>query len=89
MRKFIFLLVFGLMVAGAHSLAVADDDFAGKEPVNPDAQGRGLVDTDAAALNAKVNELERKINDIEREQRFSQDRVRQLDRDVSEIKRHF
>ena len=88
MKKNIVLMVFGLMILAASAFAVTEDEFA-VEPVNPDVQGRGLVDTDVAALSSKVNELERNLNDIERDRRFDQERLRQLDRDVSDLKRRF
>ncbi len=80
-------MMLGCLVLASGSFASADEDLV--PPINPDAHGQALVSTDVSALNNKVSELERKVNDIEREQRFNQERLRQLDRDVSELRRKF
>lgn len=85
MKRSAFFMFFYLCFSSSIMLA---NDFPDL-PENPDAQGRGLINTDVAALNAKVSELERRINDMDRDRRFDQDRMRQLDRDVSELKRRF
>ena len=48
-----------------------------------------LVNETISDLKAKVSELERRVNDMDKDRRFDQDRLRQLDRDVSELKRKF
>lgn len=88
MKKVIFLALFGCVILGSNAFAQTADDF-GTPPLNPDVQGRGLVNTDVSDLNTKVSDLQRKVNDLERDQRFNQDRVRQLERDLSDIKRRF
>ncbi len=85
MKKIIFLMIFGCLV-------ISSNVFAKEElvpPINPDGNGRGLINTDVASLNAKVNELERKVNDLERDRHNDQDHIRQVERDVSDLKRHF
>lgn len=88
MKKVIFLVLFGCMILGSNAFAQTEEDFD-VAPINPDVDGEGLVNTDVSDLSAKVSDLERKLNDVEREQRFNQDRVRQLERDLGEIKRRF
>ena len=78
MKKIIFSVIFGCLVLTSN--AFAKEELV--EPINPDGQGRSLVNTDVATLTSRVNELERRVKDLEREQRFNQEQVRQLDRDV-------
>lgn len=88
MKKVLFVMLLGCMFLGSNAFAETEEDFT-VPPINPNPGGRGLVNRDVADLSAKVSELERRINDIDRDRRFNEDRIRQLDRDVSDIKRRF
>lgn len=88
MKKVIFLVLFGCVFLGSNAFAEEEETFY-VPPIDPGVQQRGLVNTDVSNLTAKVSDLERKVNDIQRDQRFNQDKVRQLERDISDLKRRF
>lgn len=89
MKKILFLIVLGIVSLNANSFALPKENDAVLreelvEPINP-----ALSSSDVAQLKAKVNDLERRLNDMDRDRRFTEDRLRQLDRDVNDIKRRF
>jgi hypothetical protein len=69
--------------------ASADDELV--PPIDPGTNTRSenLISSSQSTLVNKVNELERRVNDLERDRRFNQDRIRQLDREVNDMKRRF
>ena len=101
MKKILFLLVLACFALNANSFAEVQDEIQEKPqkqakvkvreelvpPINPEEASASR--TEIGTLRAKVNDLERRLNDIDRDRRFEQDRVRQLDRDVNDIKRRF
>ena len=92
MRKtvyFVFALCFMrsvlLFASDAGELAPSSDSLKPKAARSSES----LVNETIFDLKAKVSELERRVNDMDKDRRFDQDRLRQLDRDVSELKRKF
>lgn len=89
MKKIFFLLAIVFLANSSNVFALVKDNEITEElvePSNPGLSGRG---SEIAYLTDKVNDLERRLNDMDRDRRFTQDRLRQLDRDVNDIKRRF
>ena len=85
MRKSAFLtLILGLAFSfsAALSPAHADDDAA---PVKKAAQN--LVNLEGAHNEDRIRDLERRIDDMEREKRFQDERIRNLERTVNDLRR--
>lgn len=92
MRK-ILCLVFVFCLAQTAILKAADTSEIAPPTDSRRPQGtresEQLYSENVADLKARVGELERRVNEMDRDRRFSEDRLRQLDRDVSELKRRF
>ncbi len=86
---FFSTLAFGSAHVFADDLPYEEsDDFGAEEDFKAEA-GKDLVNTDISDINSKLSELERRVADIERDRRFEQDRTRQLEKDVNDLKRRF
>ncbi len=89
MKKILLLAAIFCVTGAGLAAAEVDGDFSAPDVKKPSRNAEELVSDHYSLLKAKVNELERRLNDMERDRRFDQDRLRQLDRDVSELKRRF
>ena len=57
-------------------------------PITPTNNTSGqLVNLDVSRLNARIYELERRVQDLERENRFQNDRISNLDRELDDVRR--
>ncbi len=83
---FVFFLMQGLTAFAEPDLATRNDNFKG---VSSQGRTENLVNDNVSLLNSKINELERRVNDLERDKRYDQDRIRDLIRDINELKRRF
>ena len=64
------------------------DDFVKSEksaPVEPSSGS--LVNLDMSRATARIGDLERRIDDLERDKRFQDDRIRSLERSIDDLKR--
>ncbi len=68
---------------------VPPDDFSEdfKEFRDGGTSRANLINTDINSINSKISALERRVSDLERASRDSQDKVRQVERTVSDIRR--
>ena len=82
LRALAAFLVF--LILAAPFCSAQDEDLA------PNSVGPGnLVNLSTSTLNARLSELERRVNDLQRNDRDQEDRIRQIDREVSELQRRF
>lgn len=68
--------------------AMADDETELVPGIEDSGRGR-LVSDNHSTMNSKLNELERRVNDLERDRRSNDDKIRQIDREVNDLKRRF
>jgi len=46
-----------------------------------------LVDLDSSRAKTRIDDLERRVSQLERDQRFQDERIRNLDREINELRR--
>ena len=89
MRKiFVLTLVLIMTCCGSKTLIWAqEEDEAPVVSQKSAAAKKGLVNLDASEAQERVRDLERRIDDLEREKRFQDDRIRNLERTVNDLRR--
>ncbi len=90
MRKIIFLTFFTLSMSCFSPLFVhADDELVrpSKAKSSSESSKNNLVNLDQRQIENRIQELERQIDDIERDRRFQDERIRNLERTVNDLRR--
>lgn len=83
MRKILLVMIIVLLSA-ARLQAAEDLQAKTNSAANPEDR---LVNMDQAAERNRILDLEKRLNDLERNYRFLDDRLRSLDRSLDDLKR--
>ena len=51
------------------------------------SQTDNLVDMGTSRVDSRLSELERRVSQLERDKRFTEDKIRSLDREIEDLKR--
>ena len=92
MRKPFLLIPLLCLVLQPFS-ALADDDYlAEPEEISDltapgESDSTGLVDMEDSKTRIRVRDLERRVRDLEVNQKFTEERIRSLDRSINDLKR--
>ncbi len=83
MKKiFLVLLAFSMFQFSAWAYQSDAADEVASKPVDTK-----LVNLDISRLNSKTNDLEKRIENLERDKKYQDDQLRSMQRDISDLKR--
>jgi hypothetical protein len=86
MKKILFLLLVSmLLIPGA--FAATEETEEKLVPQRTSASTDRLVEIESRRLSSKMDDIERRLRDLERYQRSQDDRMRSLERSINDVKR--
>lgn len=90
MKKLSFLCLLSILFAGSafasdYTSKYADTGSSSKGSSN--AEVDELVDRDTVTLSRRLSDLQSRVDNLERENRFQNERMRRLDRAITDLKR--
>ena len=81
------LMVVFLMGVAAGLVRADDVGTDGNLPVPRKNEEGALINLDASRASGRIDELQRRVSDLERDNRYQDDRIRSLERSVDDLRR--